>query len=79
MEFYTLTEIMELSSGEKSVHVDVYATKELAISDMKSQIEEHVSNNEAFIVEEDELKVTLSDPEENVYQFILEKKRVKEY
>lgn len=79
MEFYTLTEINDLSSGERSVYVDVYATKDLAVKDMKIQIEEHIENNEAFITEEDELEVTLNDPEENRYHFIIEKKRVKEF
>jgi hypothetical protein len=66
---FILKEINKLSSGEVEFYTDVYESEEKAKVDMKNQIQEHIDNNNAWVVWEDNNEVHLKDENENEYIF----------
>lgn len=78
-EVFLLKEVNLLDSGEISFYVDPYETEDKALSAMKTEIEEHIENNQAFITDGElgDWIVILSDKEGNEYRFEIEKTVVK--
>jgi hypothetical protein len=78
MEVYILKEINLLDSGEKEFYVNVYETEEKAIQAMDNDINAHVENNNAYIIDGEigDWLVELSDENQNKYFFKIEIKEV---